>query len=168
MNEEIVDFFPAPGSRWVLSGADHRILDELYAALWNWLPDVANGAQVSAFGRLMTSIELLMENGTPPAPGEVETAVKPDGSDGIGVHVAISPSMIELSATEYVWTGDQGHDHGSMLDDEGRPFNLTFTPEGSFERRMFDRWIGWAEDATDQQVHSGRSEAHASYYGEDD
>ena len=165
MTEEIVSFYPAPGHLWVLSGADNRILEELYTLLWNWLPNVANGASVSAFGQVLSSLEALMQGGTPPSPAEVETSLKVKGQNGIGVHVSLSPSMIEFSAHEYVWIGAQGYDHGSLLDNEGRPFNLMFTPEGSFDRPMFDRWARWAKAATDQQILGARSEAHASYYG---
>lgn len=151
------------GPRWILSGADHCILEELYTSLWNWVPDVSDGAQVSAFGRVLTSIEALIEDGTPPSSGLVETDMKPAGSDGVGVCVSFSPSMIEFSATSYVWMGEQGHDHGAMPDEFGVPFSLIFTPDGSFDRERFDRWVGWAELATGQQVHGHISKAYASY-----
>jgi len=153
MTEEISIFLdPLEQPKWTLSGYDEEILQDLIKALRTWLADVQRGEIIVCMGKILISLEDLIDRNGPPKPALVSIKRAVRGDDGLEVCVELSPYSITLSAFEYIWTGQQGHDHTAMLNDDGRPLRIVLTPMGSFDRIAFARWLDLAETTTDQRV----------------
>ncbi|MEM9798244.1 MAG: hypothetical protein AAF919_17265 [Pseudomonadota bacterium] len=154
---------------WQLSGRDNQLLRRLHATLWSWLPDLADGEAVKSFGRLLDAVERLMADGAPPPGIQADCAFKPDGADGVGVAIDMAPEAVMLHATRYVWgavgRGLLGHDHGAVLDEDGRPLLVFLTPQGSFDTAAFETWLDLADEVSEQRHEGNRSRASVTAIG---
>ena len=164
MSEEIGYFALSDTPRWKLSAQDDELLRKLHTVVLNWLWSANEGKLVAAMGHILEALEALIEHGSTPGSGECGIYLKPAGKDGFGAHFSVSPSALEFGLTEFVWMGVQGHDHGSILDAEGRPYRLEFTPKGSFDAARFEQWIEFAEAAAPKSFDDCGSVAEASWY----
>lgn len=164
MSEDI-RVFVAGARYWKLSANDDRLLARLSEVVRQWLRVTAKPKDVIAFGYILQALEGLIENGTPTGSGESEFNSKRKGDGGTGAHFTLSPNRLAFDLTEYVWIGAQVFDHGSILDEEGRPFHLEFTPEGSFDEAKFDIWQRYSDNGCDGTPGSDVI-AHASWYSE--
>lgn len=164
MSEDIRIFVHPDAPRWKLSAQDDEMLAQLHGVLWRWLWAARAATDVIALGHILGALEDLIAHGLAPGVGECEINQRIKGEDGFGAHMSTSPEALMFSLTEYVWMGGQGHDHGSIFDPEGRPFDLELTPKGSFDAHQFALWLDYAERAAPSSVGDGRATVTASWY----
>ena len=150
--------------RWVLSAKDDVILTELCTALRRWLLAAATAKDVIALGHILGALENLIEHGVAPGSGEADINSRSNGKDGIGAHLSLSSEAIMLGLMEFVDLGDQGLDHGAILDTEGRPFYLEFTPDGSFDRVKFDFWLSHTDELLPFSIGEDGAQALARWF----
>lgn len=165
MSEDIRNFVSYKGPRWQLSAKDDVLLVQLHSVVWQWLWACETAKVIIAAGHILQALENLISDGSAPGSGECEINLRLPGQDGFGAHLSISPEALMFSLVEYVWMGEQGHDHGSIRDPEGRPFHLEFTPEGSFDAEKFAFWLRYAEQAAPSSPADPVC-THASWYSE--
>lgn len=152
MTEDMVTFTARKEPHWQLSGQDIEIVTRLHAQVWQWLLAANSPKDIRAMGYILEALEELIKTGAAPEAGECEINLKTPGEDGVGAHFSTSPAAVMFGLTEYVWMGAQGFDHGSILDEEGRPFHLEFTPNGSFDAAAFEFWMHYAEQAAPTSI----------------
>lgn len=165
MSENFTTSLLTPPAKWQLSGSDDILLNRLHTEVWGWLIGAETPDDLIALGHILQALENLMETGAPPGSGECSVADQVNGADGMCAGLSLSATDLTLSLSEVVWTGDQGHDFGSLLGPDGMPFNLVCTPLGSFDQELFEFWLFHASNASPTHIGDGQ-QAKASWYGE--
>ena len=164
MSEDIRIFVHPDAPRWKLSAKDDELLTQLHGVLWQWLWAAKAAKDVIALGHILGGLENLIAHGFAPGVGECEINQRIKGEDGFGAHMSTSPEALMFTLTEYVWTDEQGHDHGSITDPEGRPFHLEPTQKGSFDADLFHLWPDYAARAAPSCFGDERAAVSASWY----